>query len=532
MEYTYFISYSCYTNEMSVLLNGKSVVSKNSGILQYMNEPFYNWCTRLPDSLYRELGENYDVVYMGRTEEMNILRKVFGDYPHCRTVTTRQYVLSKSVQERMIELSKIIRESSLNRLPGETIPVVFVGTKEASQRWKNYIGQLDVKNQYCSVVVRMEMNPSNVHDDEVVFYLDDGTQEKNIEMISYRHNYMFVLDENIDAGFAGADENRFRYGIDQKSFFDVIFGCLLLFPLAESFSTYAKNMERYVKDTQVKRKIQALLSVKPCIYISAEKQIEKGCSVPLNVQTEPEGAAIPGLVFEYQVPDIVECTYQRVLAHNPGKTRVLVYEKGTAEPVAELRFEVYERNRIASIDLSDYSLVVGVGDRFGMSCQYLPEDADNVDKLQWYSSDETVAEVSSTGFVTARAPGKCRIYCAAEKISQYCELEVKPYLQELELLFDEYQPVQLEVGEKWEIPYSLSPGNAIDGELIFTSSNLLVANLSENVITGDKAGEADIVVENAGGKFRKSFHVIVGGGEEPEPQPVKKKRLWLGFGRK
>lgn len=66
---------------------------------------------------------------MGRTEEMNILRKVFGDYPHCRTVTTRQYALSKSVQERMIELSKIIRESSLNRLPGETIPVVFVGTK-------------------------------------------------------------------------------------------------------------------------------------------------------------------------------------------------------------------------------------------------------------------------------------------------------------------------------------------------------------------------------------------------------------------
>lgn len=118
------------------------------------------------------------------------------------------------------------------------------------------------------------------------------------------------------------------------------------------------------------------------------------------------------------------------------------------------------------------------------------------------------------------------------KISQYCELEVKPYLQELELLFDEYQPVQLEVGEKWKIPYSLSPGNAIDGELIFTSSNLLVANLSENVITGDKAGEVDIVVENAGGKFRKSFHVIVGGGEEPEPQPVKKKRSWLGFGRK
>ena len=532
MEYTYFISYSCYTNEMSILLNGKSVISKNSGILQYMNEPFYSWCTELPDSLYRELGEDYSVVYMGRTEEMNVLTKVFGKYAHCKSVTTRQYALSKSVQERMIELSRIIKENSLNRLPGTTIPAVFVGSKESIQRWKDDIGQLDVRNQYCSVGVRIEKDTGNISADDVVFYIDDGEQEKNIQNISIGRNYVFVLDEKAPSGFAGAYDNIFSYGINRDNFFDVLFECLLLFPLADSFSCYARNMERYVNDSRVKRKIQALLAVKPCIYISADTRIEKGCSVPLNVQTEPEGAAIPGLIFEYQVPDIVECTQQRVLGHNPGKTKVLVYEKGTAEPVTELQFEVYERNRISSIDLSDYSLIVGEGDRFGMSCQYLPEDADNTDKLQWYSSDDSVATVNNTGFIVANAPGDCRIYCAAEKVSQYCELTVKPYMQKLELLFDEEQPIHIDVGEKWKIPYSVCPQGTIDGEVIFTSSNLMIANLSENEITGVKDGEVDITVENVGGNFRKDFHVIVGEGNEVISQPTRKKRSWLGFGRK
>lgn len=39
-DYTYFITYSCYTRKMSVLLNGKDTLSRNSAVLQYMNEPF------------------------------------------------------------------------------------------------------------------------------------------------------------------------------------------------------------------------------------------------------------------------------------------------------------------------------------------------------------------------------------------------------------------------------------------------------------------------------------------------------------
>lgn len=145
-------------------------------------------------------------------------------------------------------------------------------------------------------------------------------------MISYRHNYMFVLDENIDAGFAGADENRFRYGIDQKSFLMlfwvpvIVSSCGELFNICKEYGAVCEGYTGEEKDSGT--------SVRETMYIhQCGGTNRKGCSVPLNVQTEPEGAAIPGLVFEYQVPDIVECTYQRVLAHNPGKQGFLYMKR-------------------------------------------------------------------------------------------------------------------------------------------------------------------------------------------------------------
>ena len=107
-NYTYFITYSCYTRKMTVLLNGKEPLSRNSAILQYMNEPFYRWCGVLPELLYRELGEDYRVVYTGRQEEAEILKTIFRQYPHCLALEIRDFELQKPLQERMIALSRLM----------------------------------------------------------------------------------------------------------------------------------------------------------------------------------------------------------------------------------------------------------------------------------------------------------------------------------------------------------------------------------------------------------------------------------------
>lgn len=528
-DYTYFITYSCYTRKMSVLLNGKNTLSRNSAVLQYMNEPFYRWCGVLPELLYRELGEDYRVVYTGRQEEAEILKTVFGSYPHCLALQTRDFELQQSLQERMISLSRLMKERNLSRLPQRIVSVLFTGTRKTLEKWKSFFKELDVKNQYCSVAVRTAewTEAVNAEQDTVLFALcaAEEEQEEALERLQGR-SYSFLLTENGGTGFQSVTERSFLYGITEKEFFQVLFDCLLLFPLAECFAAYAADLRRSVRDVQTGRKLEVLLAVKPCIYVKAAERIEVGTSVPLTIETEPDGSKISGLDFEYQLPGIVSCNQQRVFAEKAGKTKVRIFEKGSAEPLCELCFEAYRRNRIRELLLSDYSKTIGVGDVLRLSCSWQPEDADNADSLQWYSDQEKVAMVTAGGNVKALSPGSCRIYCAAEKVSAFCSVAVKPYMTGFFLPFDKAEPLHLSVGETREIRCRVEPEGAIDGRLIFSSTDLMTVNAGDGRITGLADGEADIIVENAGKHFREQFHVVVGRGNSPE-KPQKKKLFGL-----
>ena len=528
-NYTYFITYSCYTRKMTVLLNGRESISRNSAILQYMNEPFYRWCSILPELLYRELGEDYRVVYTGRQEEAEILKTIFRTYPHCLALETQSFQLQKPLQERMIALSRLMKENNLPRLPQRVISAVFTGTKKTLEKWKPLLQELDVKNQYCSVAVHTAewTELSGLDRDAVVFALcaSEEEQEEAVERLNSR-SYAFLLNETGSVGFQSATGCSFVYGITEKDFFPVIFDCLLLFPLAECFAGYALDLRSSVRDAQTGRKLEALLAVKPCIYVKAPERVELGTSEPFTIETEPEGVEISGLTFEYQLPGIVTCNQQRVFGEKAGKTRVRIFEKGSAEPLCELSFEVYRRNRIRDLLLSDYSKAIGVGDILRLSCSWQPENADNADRVQWYSDQEQVATVTAGGTVKALSPGACRIYCAAEKVSAFCSVEVKPYLTGFSLPFDKSEPVRLKVGETRQIRCRVEPEGAIDGRLIFSSTDLMTVNAGDGQITGVADGEADIIVENAGKRFREQFHVVVGRGNPP-PEPPKKKFFGL-----
>lgn len=500
-RYTYFISYSCYKKEMTVLLNGKQMLSSSSAILQYMNEPFYNWCKVLPELLYRELGEDYSVVYMGRNEESIILQKIFDDYPHCLKMSTQPYLLKQSLQERMIQLSKLIKDNQLTKLPQQVLKVVFLGKKETIQRWEDKIRLIDVKNQYCKVDIEIKEIGEPISKDAIVFCFE--------ELID-AYKYVFILRENDQRGFIDVNDHQFIYGIDETNFFDVVFECLLVFPLAESFALYASHLLKYIKDDLIKRKVEVLLSVKPCIYIKVDQRIERGTSIPLVIETEPQNIEVPRLLFEYQVEGIVTCMCQSVFGEKEGRTKVKVYEEGSVEPLTELVFEVYERNRIQTIDLSDYSIVLGVGDTLCLNYSYEPANADNVDKIQWYSDHKEVANVSN-GLIKACSRGVCKVYCAAEKTNVYCLVQVKPYMESLEVPYDE---VHLDIGETKTIGCITEPIDSYDGKLIYTSTDLMVVNVSEDKIMGIRDGEADIVIENINHHFKKQIHVIVGKGKQ------------------
>lgn len=135
MEYTYHITYSCYSHSMQILLNGKTMLSSGSSVWQYMNEPLYRWCDKIFNQLYRELGEIYRVVFTGRMEDAEVLRMIAGQCEYCTGFEVRKFTVDASLQDRMISLSKMIRVNDLPLLPQIKMKAVFIGSEDSIEKW-------------------------------------------------------------------------------------------------------------------------------------------------------------------------------------------------------------------------------------------------------------------------------------------------------------------------------------------------------------------------------------------------------------
>ena len=79
---------------------------------------------------------------------------------------------------------------------------------------------------------------------------------------------------------------------------------------------------------------------------------------------------------------------------------------------------------VTSIALSQESITIGLNETYQLSATVLPEDAD-VKVVEWESSDESVAQVSDNGMVTAVAAGTCTVTCrATDGSGVYAECQV------------------------------------------------------------------------------------------------------------
>ena len=120
----------------------------------------------------------------------------------------------------------------------------------------------------------------------------------------------------------------------------------------------------------------------------------------------------------------------------------------------------------------------------------VPSDANNTAVL-WTSSNNSVASVSYDGRVTGKAPGKATIEVWADdgsNVHASCEVEVRQYVTGIDL----WAPSIAE-GKEFTISPTISPANANDKSLSWTSSDESVATIDENgKVTAISKGSATI----------------------------------------
>ena len=112
------------------------------------------------------------------------------------------------------------------------------------------------------------------------------------------------------------------------------------------------------------------------------------------------------------------------------------------------------------------------------------------DAVVWTSSNEEVATVSDTGYVEICGVGTAVITVTAGNVKAACKITVPQLIDWIE--FDEDE-IELKAGETYQLKPYISPSDATNKKLKYTSSDTKVAEVSASgLVTARSEGEAKI----------------------------------------
>lgn len=163
-----------------------------------------------------------------------------------------------------------------------------------------------------------------------------------------------------------------------------------------------------------------------------------------------------------------------------------------------------------SISLSAESSSIGIGATTQLTVGYTPSDT-NVKNVTYTSSSDSIATVSNIGLVTGIAQGSATITATAEAASGTVKatttITVTPIAVTSVSLSSNSETIK--VGKTVTLTPTISPSNATNKNVTWSSSNTSIATVSEGLVTGVSAGTVTITVTTVSGNKTATCTVVV-----------------------
>lgn len=176
---------------------------------------------------------------------------------------------------------------------------------------------------------------------------------------------------------------------------------------------------------------------------------------------------------------------------------------------------------VTSVTLDQHSAAMIVGDAISLTATVKPDNASNK-AVTWSSSNSSVAAVDANGTVTAKNPGSAVITVAAADgsgCSDACTITVKQPVVSISLTPNS---ATMNVGDTVTVATTISPANASNKAVKWSSSNPSVATVSANgTINAVSWGTATIqCTAEDGYGARAGISIIVSGDVMTNPDMV------------
>ena len=185
-----------------------------------------------------------------------------------------------------------------------------------------------------------------------------------------------------------------------------------------------------------------------------------------------------------------------ISARKPGTATITVK---TADGNKTATCTVTVKQPVTGISVSPTSKTLGVGESYTITPSVLPNNATNP-KVSYTSSDSTVASVSSTGVVTGKKVGTATITVKStdgSNKSATVKITVGPAITGITL---NVTSKEVAVGSSFRLTSTITPADAVNTTVTWTSSNASVATVSYGTVNTLAVGTTTITARTSNGK--------------------------------
>ena len=173
-----------------------------------------------------------------------------------------------------------------------------------------------------------------------------------------------------------------------------------------------------------------------------------------------------------------------------------------------MRCTITVTQTVSGVTVSPASTDIAVGSSKTLTAAIQPSTATSKG-VTWYTSNEAVAKVNSRGIVVGVAPGTATITAVTDEggYSDSCTVNVYVAQNAIKINADK---VTVAKGSKTVLTATITPENASDRKIIWSSDNTAVATVNQaGQVNGIKKGSAVITVKTSDGKLSDTCLVEV-----------------------
>ena len=252
----------------------------------------------------------------------------------------------------------------------------------------------------------------------------------------------------------------------------------------------------------------AFVPVKSVSCSPNEKTLYRGERFQLTYTINPKDASDQSVDWESSTPSVATVSGGVVEALAAGTTTITLTTRDGGEKAYCTITVIIP---VESVALNENSVTIREGETYTLIATVSPSDAEDK-SVTWSSSNTSVASVSSSGVITAKTVGNATITVKTNDGAKTatCQVTVKSKAIPVTGISLNKTTMSLAAGESEYLYATISPSNATDKSVSWTSSNTAIATVSSSgYVTAKAVGSAEITATTTDGGKKATCTVTV-----------------------